>query len=327
MHSAPYARSRRDHQVTNSSTTALRLALRLADPDTADALAERLRRELLAAASERFGLPEEMVAALIGPGGAALRAATAVDAEAFLLRAAGTGDPLIARALWEARYRPVAQQRPRRARDVPGLLAAVLEAADPADPRWYDEDGLVPLLQEEATGVELAPALTGPFPELISYALVRLAPHLPLPAVLDAALALVRLAGGAGLTAFVRAVEGSADIDLGHPELLDLLRSAAAAADPESFLSERRPAGEWTDPAALRALLMLRDGNAPAEKPDGLDWELVRREHARLPFGAETHRGRGYQRGNRLLRLISWAGCPQDLVMESSGTRWWRPTA
>ncbi|MEU9119543.1 hypothetical protein AB0C96_06735 [Streptomyces sp. NPDC048506] len=302
--------------MTDSSPTALRLALRLADPDTADALAERLRPELLAALSQRFGLPAQRVAELVGPGGAALRAAWESDEEAFLIRAAGTGDPVIARELWGARYHP-ASQYPRRVKDVPGLLAAVLGAADASDPRWYDEDGLVPLLQEEATGVELAPALTGPFPELIAYALVRLAPNLPLPAVLDAAVALARLAGGEGIAAFVRAVEGAEDIDLGHPGLLDLLRSAATAADPEAFLSERRPAGEWTDPAALRAVLMIRDGYEPPAKPDGLDWELVRREHLRQPFGSEHRRGRGYWGGNRLLRLIKWEGCPRELVMES----------
>ncbi|REK90261.1 hypothetical protein DY245_10850 [Streptomyces inhibens] len=302
--------------MTTSSSTALRQALRLAGPDTADALAERLRPELLAALSDRFGLPEEVVAELVGPGGASLRAAMAADHEAFLLRAAETGDPAIARALWDARYRP-ASQHPRRVKDIPGLLAAVLRAADPSDPRWYEEDGLVPLLQEEATGVELAPALTGPFPALIAYSLVRLAPNLPLPAALDAGIALVQLAGGEGLAAFVRAVEEAPDIDLGHPGLLDLMRSAAAAADPESFLRERRPAGEWTDPAALQALLMVRDGHGSPAKPDGLDWELVRREHARLPFGTETRHGSRHRSGNRLLGLIGWEGCPHDLVMES----------
>lgn len=299
--------------VTHSSPAALRLALRLAAPDTADALAERLRPDLLAALSNRFGLPEEMVEAVTGPGGAALRAALDAGPEVFLIRAAETGDPVIARALWKARYRPAPQQS-RRARDLPDLLPAILRAADPTDPRWEDEDGLVPLLQEEASGFELLPALTGPFPQLLSFALVRLAPFLPLPAALDACVAMVQLAGAEGLLAFADGVERAPDFDLGRPELLEVMRAAAADADPEAFLRERRPAGEWTDPAALRALLMVRNGAGAVAKPAALDWDLVRREHARLPF--ETGRTSGRQSGNRLSQLTRWEGCPDDLVME-----------
>ena len=51
-------------------------------------------------------------------------------------------------------------------------------------------------------------------------------------------------------------------------------------------------------------------------KPAGLDWELVRREHARLPFETEPPRRRWYQRTNQLLQLAKWEGCPADLVME-----------
>ncbi|MGW8554187.1 hypothetical protein [Streptomyces tubercidicus] len=75
--------------MTHSSAAPLRLALRLAAPDTADALAERQRPELPAALSDRFGLPEEMIETLTGPDGAALRAALDSDPEAFLMQAAG----------------------------------------------------------------------------------------------------------------------------------------------------------------------------------------------------------------------------------------------
>ncbi|WP_435602674.1 hypothetical protein [Streptomyces sp. bgisy130] len=302
--------------MTHRSATPLPLALRLAAPDTADALAERQRPELLAALSSRFGLPEEMVETLIGPGGAALRAALDADPAAFLLRAAETGDPVIARAVWRARYRP-APDRTRRGRDLPDLLPAILRAADPTDPRWEAEDGLVPVLQEEATGCELLPTLTGPFPQLISFTLVRLARFLPLPVALDACIALVQLAGGEGLLAFADGVERIEDFDLGRPELLELMRAAAAADDPEAFLRERRPAGEWTDPAALHALLRVRETSAVVAAPDALDWEPVRREHARLPFETEPARGYGRHGSNRLLQLTRWEGCPADLVMES----------
>ena len=227
--------------MTHSSPATLRLALRLADPDTADALAERLRPELLAALSGRFGLPEQSVEAVTGPGGAELARRTAdADPEAFLIRAAETGDPVIARALWQARYR-TAPQGTHRARDLPDLLSAILRAADSTDPRWEDEDGLVPLLQKQATGVELLPALTGPFPQLISCTLVQLATQLPLPVALDACIALVQLAGGAGLLAFADGSKRAPDFDFGRPELLDLMRAAAADADPEAFLRERAP--------------------------------------------------------------------------------------
>ncbi|MEU8685334.1 hypothetical protein [Streptomyces sp. NPDC048611] len=310
--------------MTHSSAAPLRLALRLAAPDTADALAERQRPELLAMLSDRFGLPEEIVEAVTGPGGAALRAALDADPEAFLIRAAGSGEPVVARAVWKAWYRS-SPQRNRRARDLPDLLPAILGAADPADPRWEAEDGLVPLLQKEATPAELLPALTGPFPQLVSFTLVRLSRLLPLPVAVDACLAMVRLAGGEALVAFADGVEQAADFDFGRPELLEMMRAAAADADPEAYLRARRPAGEWADPAALRALLRVRDGAGAVAKPAALDWELVRREHARLPFG--TGRTSRRQSGNHLSQFTQWEGCPDDLVMECFradpwGTSW-----
>ncbi|WP_327689357.1 hypothetical protein [Streptomyces tubercidicus] len=295
--------------MTHSSAAPLRLALRLAAPDTADALAERQRPALLAALSDRFGMPEEMIETLTGPDGAALRAALDADPEAFLIQAAGSGDPVIAPAVWKARYR-IGTGRTRRARDLPDLLPAILGAADVTDPRWEAEDGLVALLLKEATPVELLPALTGPFPQLISYTLVRLSRFLPLPVALDACVALVQLAGGEGLLAFADGVEQAPDFDPGRPELLEVMRAAAADADPEAFLRERRPAGEWTDPASLRALMRVRIGVGVVAKPAALDWELVRREHARLPFGT------GRSSGNHLSQLTRWEGCPDDLVME-----------
>ncbi|USA03227.1 hypothetical protein NCG97_25475 [Streptomyces lydicamycinicus] len=297
--------------MTHHPATPLRLALRLAAPDTADALAERQRPELLTALADRFGLPEEMVETLIGPGGQALRAALDADPEAFLLRAAETGDPVIARAVWRARYR-IGTGRTGRARDLPDLLPAILRAADVTDPRWVAEDGLVPLLQEEATSIELLPALTGPFPQLISFTLVQLARLLPLPVAVDACIAMVQLAGAEALPAFADGVERIEDFDLGRPELLDLMRAAAADDHPESFLRERRPAGEWTDPAVLRALLKVREGSHPGPRPAALDWELVRREHARLPFGTEPSRRRGARGDHGLLQLSRWEGCPEE---------------
>ncbi|MFJ5674838.1 hypothetical protein [Streptomyces sp. NPDC093097] len=311
--------------MTALPAPALRLALGLVDPAAADALAERLRPELLAHLGARFGLPAELVAELAGTDGGGLRAALAADPREFLLRAAETGDPRIARALWSARYRPTPEVVRRAKDDIPELLTVALRAADPADPRWYEEDGLVQVLQDDATGADLLAALTGRFPELIGYTLGVLGPYLPPPVVLDACLQLAGLGGPDAITELHGGLEGRADADpLGHPWLPATLKEAAAAPDPESFLRARRPAGEWTDPAHLRALVELRLGSGPLSRPDGLDWEPVLREHQRLPFGQETHRSPGFRHSQRLEVLIRWDGCPAELVTECFRTepRW-----
>ncbi|MGW2632033.1 hypothetical protein ACWC2K_22215 [Streptomyces chattanoogensis] len=300
--------------MTDSSPCALRLALSLADPATADALAERLRPELSAALAYRFGLPEETVEQLVGSEPARMRAALTADPEEWLIRAAELGDPAVGRALWKARYRPDGDTA-MSARE--RLLPVLLSAADPLDERWYEDGGLVEAIEDEADAPTLFLALTSGFPALISYAVAMLGPYLPPPVMLDAAAALAELAGGKGIASLVRGIETTPELgDLGHPWFLDVLRRAADAPDPVSFLRERRPAGEWTDPAQVRALLALRSGNGPTARPAGLDWELIRREHERLPFGRETRRTPDFREGSRLLRLVRWEGCPADLVME-----------
>ncbi|MFF4695585.1 hypothetical protein [Streptomyces chattanoogensis] len=300
--------------MTDSSHCALRLALSLADPAAADALAERLRPELLAALAYRFGLPEEAVERLVGAEPARMRAALTADPEEWLIRAAELGDPTVGRALWEARYRP-GWDIPVSARD--RLLPVILSAADPRDERWYEDGGLVEAIEDEADAPTLFFALTSTFPRLIGYATAMLGPYLPPPVMLDAAAAVAELTGGNGVASFVRGIETIPELgDLGHPWFLDVLRQAADAPDPVAFLRERRPAGEWTDPAHVRALLALRSGNGPTARPDGLDWELIRREHERLPFGQETGRTPDFRVGSRLLRLVRWEGCPADLVMD-----------
>ncbi|ARF55278.1 hypothetical protein [Streptomyces gilvosporeus] len=301
--------------MTDRSRSALRLALGLADPATADALAERLRPELLGALAHRFGLPEEMVEELAGPEPAGLRAALTADPEKWLLEVAALGDPAVGRALWSARYRPD-WDVPVRAGD--RVLPAVLEAADPWDERWYDEDGLLEAVEDEGGVPALLTALTCPFPRLIGYSAAMLGRWLPPSVMLDAMITVAELTGVEGLASFIRGLETTPELgDLGHPWLLDTLRQAVEAPDPESFLRERRPAGEWTDPAQVRALLMLRSGNGPSVAPAGLDWDLIRREHERLPFGQETGGTPDFRRGSRLLRLVRWEGCPADLVLES----------
>ncbi|MEV5124003.1 hypothetical protein AB0K49_14655 [Streptomyces decoyicus] len=138
--------------MTASSRSALRFALSLADPDTADALAERMVPQLLGVLSDRFGLPEEMVEELLGADPVQMRAALTIDPKEWLMAAAETGDPVVGRALWHAKYRNDAGYQEHAIEEIPGLLAALLYAADLADPRWYEADGLFPLFYEELTG-------------------------------------------------------------------------------------------------------------------------------------------------------------------------------
>ncbi|MEI5135352.1 hypothetical protein RB199_28050 [Streptomyces libani] len=62
-------------------------------------------------------------------------------------------------------------------------------------------------------------------------------------------------------------------------------------------------------------MLELRYGDGPAVRPDGLDWDLIRREHERLPLGKAPGHSGNY--GSGLLQLTRWEGCPADLVRES----------
>ncbi|MFI9046450.1 hypothetical protein [Streptomyces sp. NPDC053427] len=306
-------------QVTADPPPYLRHALQLADPATADALAERLRPELLAVLADRFGLPEELVEVLAGPDAAGLRAALTADPGAFLTAAAERGDPVVGLALWRAEFRDASGRKLRATEAIPSLLAAVLHAADPLDRRWYDEDdGLIPVLYEEAVGPVLVPALTSRFPGLVTGSVAQLGPHLPPPVVLDAFIGLVEFWGADALVRFLSLAEEMPELaGLGHPWLPGLLRQALDAPDPESFLREHRPAGEWTDPEHVRVLLELRYGDGPSVRPDGLDWDLIRREHDRLPLGHDPRRAPDLPQRVRLLRLVQWEGCPADLVRES----------
>ncbi|ARF55279.1 hypothetical protein [Streptomyces gilvosporeus] len=302
--------------MTHSPHFTLRLALGLADPDTADALAARQYPEVLALLSDRFGLPEEMVEELLGADPAQMRAALAIDPEEWLLGAAELGDPAVGRALWDAKFRNDAGQRWRAMHKIPGLLTAVLAAADLGDPRWHDDDGLLPLLYQVSKGPDLVPVLTSGFPGLTAGTLVGCAAFLPPPVVVDACLDLLEIWGGTEPFAKVLALlEETPVLDLGHPWLPDLLRRALDAPDPAALLREHRPGGQWEDPAHLHALIALRYGSiasVPPQKPDGLDWDLLWREHERLPISRRgMYRGRVWPN-----TLIQWEGCPTDVVKD-----------
>ncbi|AJT67138.1 hypothetical protein T261_5517 [Streptomyces lydicus] len=292
-----------NRQVNNRPPSVLGLALQLAGPGTADALAERLWPETVAALSERLRVPESAVETLTGWEERGLWHASTDDVGEFLLRAAATGDPEIARVLYIERHRRV-----------PEFLSAILAAADPTDPRWYAAGGLVPTVLENPGGLELEPALHGPFPELVEHAVLHLGRELPLPVVLDACLHLARLAGAPAIGNLAKSIAATAD-ELAHPGLAELLRSAAAAPDPGSFLQERRPAGEWTDPAHAHALLRVRMEERDVEQPAGLGWELILREHDRRPFGGKRVPSEN-RHANPLVHLVGWEGCPDELIGE-----------
>ncbi|MEU9125190.1 hypothetical protein AB0C96_36060 [Streptomyces sp. NPDC048506] len=303
--------------MTDRSHFALRAALDLAGPDTADALAERLRPELLSALGDRFGLPEEMVEELLGGDAVQMRAALTIAPEEWLLGAAELGDPVVGRALWQAEYCDDSGRTHRAKQNVPDLLTTLLYAADLGDPRWYEDDGLFTLLYQEPAGPGLVPILTSGFPGLDVGALAVFAVHLPPPVVVDACLGLLEIWGGTEpFTRFLKLLDELPELDPGHEWLPDVLRRAVDAPDPEAFLREHRPAGEWDDPEHVRTLVELRYGDGPATKPDGLDWDLIRREHERLPVGGSSSGGGGW-RCTGMQRLIRWEGCPTDLVMQS----------
>ncbi|MGW9171302.1 hypothetical protein [Streptomyces decoyicus] len=307
--------------MTASSRSALRFALSLADPDTADALAERMVPQLLGVLSDRFGLPEEMVEELLGADPVQMRAALTIDPKEWLMAAAETGDPVVGRALWHAKYRNDAGYQEHAIEEIPGLLAALLYAADLADPRWYEADGLFPLFYEELTGPLLVAILTSGFPAVNTLSLAAFAVHLPPPVVVDTCLSQLEIWGSTEpFTVFLGLLDDLPDLDTGHPWLPGLLRQALDAPDPAAFLREHRPAGEWADPEHLHALLALRYGDirdVPETKPDGLDWDLIRREHQRLPFGPESPRWPGSRYDTPLHRLVRWEDCPADLMRES----------
>ncbi|MFF4949890.1 hypothetical protein [Streptomyces chattanoogensis] len=317
--------------MTDSTRSALRLALSLAGPETADALAERLRPELPAVLADRFGLPEEMVEELLGADPAQMRAALDIDPREWLLGAAELGDPVVGLALWHAWYRDDSGHQWRAMAVIPDLLATLLGAADLSDPRWYEDDGLFQELHEVISGPLLVAVLTSGFLGVTLGSLALFGVHLPPPAVVDVCLRFQALWGTEAFSRFLGLLEDVPELDTGHPWLPDLLRRTLEAPDPESFLREQRPAG-WEDPEHLRAMLELRYGDSWLEfhsgrgfpaRPDGLDWDLIRREHERRPVGLVEGEEEESSRAAGLIRLVQWEGCPHDLVMESFGRSPW----
>ncbi|MFG2208869.1 hypothetical protein [Streptomyces sp. NPDC048638] len=279
--------------------TALERAFQLADPSLAGSLLIRLRAEARSLLSQGKALPAELVTAVAASGDRELCAALVGNSPpdgcdtAALLRLAELGAPELGRDLY----------RIGQVQEEPGVQAAVLAAADPADPGWHAPGGLVEMLLGAEGASMLAPALKGPFPDVVAHAVRVLVSDLPLPVVLDACDVLLAHGGPQALADLAGTLGRPA-----HPGLLALLHEAATAPDPAALLRSRREPGERIDPAAVSVLLRMRGdgedmGRMPVHVP--LDWDLVRREHERRPF-----------RTKRLPALSEWPDCPEDMALE-----------
>ncbi|MFF4695951.1 hypothetical protein [Streptomyces chattanoogensis] len=288
--------------------TALKTAFQLAEPSLAGPLLTRLRAEVRPLLGKGKELPGRLVEAVVASDDRELCTALVANSRpgacdtAALLRLAELGDPGLGREVYRLGH----------VQAEPGVQAAVLAAADPADPGWYAPGGLVEMLLGEQGKSMLGPALKGPFPEVVAHAVRLHVSNLPLPVVLDACEALLAHGGPRALADLADTLDKPA-----HPGLLALLREAATAPDPAALLRNHRAPGEWTDLAAVSVLLRIRGdmgrdvgrgvggdmGRMPVHVP--LDWDLVRREHERQPF-----------RAGKLMALSKWPDCPDDLLLE-----------
>lgn len=276
---------------------ALASAYSLAEPSTAAVLIRSLRCETLSLLRDGYRLPRRLTETVLASGDRELQVALARNGAGSTpgqrLRLAQLGDPEVSRALY------MTERWPRSSRD--NAAAAVLTAADPADPAWRAPGGLVEELLGKTRSAELSPALHAPFPELVLHALRHCGPYLPLPMVLRAARSVLRHGGPEQLVALAALVDE--EDGLSHPGLPALLRRAAAAPDPGALLSG--------DPSPTDELMYFFRIHSGRKIPAGvtLDWDLVRAEHDRRPFAA-----------NAVMDLNQLPGCPQELAVEGLRT-------
>lgn len=266
-------------------------ALRLAGPDVRAALVERFRTQITTTVAQYAKLPEESIAKILADGDfdAAGYLAEGGPLERDLkLRAARLGDPKTATALIPG--------RDAISDDV--LRELRTHIADPDDPAWHVDYGLVHKLRVSAGGDPLAVA-AWPFPKLVFDVASEHCKNLPYAVAIDLCVAVA----DRGDREMLRRL---ALRDLVHVGLNDLVMAAADAPSPSAYLADLRPPEEWIDAAAVRAIAGVRrhDGKPPqdAELPP-LDWDLVRREHERRPFDRES-----------LPWLTRWPDCPDDIV-------------
>lgn len=276
-------------------------ALRLARPDVAAALVGRFRGEVEGVVADQAGLAVEAVRRVLDAGSAE---AGGFDVVGYLregpdggphttdlfLRAARLGDPATAANLYR-----------RRERLDPAVTAAVLaNVADPLDDEWYVRYGLVDQLRMEAKFDPVAAARL-PFAALVYTAAADRCAHVPYAVAVDLCVAVADRGTPKDLRALAKE-------DLGHDGLAALLVQAARSPKPSAFLADERPPEEWTDPAAVRAYVRVRTAGGRMPEVDEhppLDWDLVRKDHARSPLG-----------GDSLACLSAWEDCPDDLLAE-----------
>lgn len=261
-------------------------ALRVAPAEVGDALAGRLRGQLVQRFAAEFRLPEAAAAQVVGDAGPTeLFSPEGQWSLGLLRRTAAVGHP-------GASARLVRGYLPHYPELADALFAAI---ADPEDPRWHVRLGVAHELELRADLLPLV-VVRSPFRHLAFDFAARNCAQLPYAAAVDLCTAIA----ADGTDALLRlAVE-----DLGHAGLPELLRTAATAPDPAAHLAARRPPGEWTDPRAVALLLKLRrPSKSRYGEPDLPDGELLVREHARLPFSGEA-----------LAYLTRSAACPPELV-------------
>ncbi|MGW1992016.1 hypothetical protein [Embleya sp. NPDC001921] len=259
--------------------TATVAAFRLMDRAYTPELPARLRSECLAVLEHGHRLPEALIDAALGSGDLDLQRALVANQAtglATLMALARLGRPELGLALYRRHF--------VEDTDVDGVRSAVLAAADPGDPRWYEPGALAPWLANNGAPMFLAPALYAPFGDALARALLRLGPDLPADLFLDRCRALRELVGPEGFAAFART---AAELDdLAHPGLLARIDDEPTGAP--------HAGGPW--------LVRIRHNHAGG-RPGPIDWDVVRAEHARRPFG-----------GWSLALITARPDCPEDLV-------------
>lgn len=269
---------------------ALSAALRLAPPEVAEALAERFRARWVHAFADEFGLAYPVADALIGaePLAAAVTSEGRWTAE-LLARTAAIADPVAAARLIRS-----------YAWFFPGLTEQVFASVtDPEDSRWHTRPGLAHEVRRIARRDPLTVA-RGPFAEVALVVAEENCARVPYPTAVELCVAVAERGDADAL----RRLAGAR---LGHLGLPELLYAAAESAAPAEQLAACRPPGPQTDPTVIGALMRLRLNSVNwSSKPPSLDPDLLRREHARTPFG-----------GAALAYLSGSPHCPPELVEEA----------
>ncbi|WP_436774453.1 hypothetical protein [Yinghuangia sp. YIM S09857] len=276
-------------------------AMRLVEPEVAAALSERFRAEIEAIVEARVGLPRTAVTRIFAQDDFDV-AGLLVEgwsggprADDLLMRAARLGDPAVAASLF----------RRNRAMDAALYAEVLAHVADEDDQGWHEPYGVVHALREIARRDPLA-AATMPFSAAVRQAAADRCGDVPYAVAVDLCVAVADRCARTDLLDLAKE-------DLGHPGLAALLVDAAQAPEPSAYLADRRPPEEWLDAAAVRAFLGVRlatENPRSVEERPALDWDLVRREHARKPLDDAA-----------LGWLTSWEGCPEDLVHEALKAR------